>query len=196
MVHYLCSTCTVEAALKPGLGYKSLLFRIQPDPGLWLLTTGESTEVPFMEALPDSTGVFNYERVLFDGARGSKMLMIGADELREAWRIFTPLLDHIDSEQPKPVLHEFQAVVPRGVADLARKVGITFNAIANSEVNATRPTAAQPYGVAGGGLEDSAASEGCCSCLTRLLQKVRDEPEESALGSNVIVENPMQATSS
>ena len=88
-------TCTVEATLKPGLPYKSVLLRIQPDPGLWLIGPDGSTEIPFMEALPDSTGVFDYERILFDGARGSKTLMIGAEELREAWRIFTPLLDQV-----------------------------------------------------------------------------------------------------
>ena len=87
-----------------------------------------------MDALPDSTGVFDYERILFDGARGSKTLMIGADELREAWRIFTPLLDEIDSERPEPVLHEFQTVVPPGVTDLAKKIGINFNAVANAQV--------------------------------------------------------------
>ena len=27
-----------------------------------------------LQALPDTTGVFDYERILFDGARGSKML--------------------------------------------------------------------------------------------------------------------------
>ena len=127
-------TCTVEATLKPGLGYKSLLFRIQPDPGLWLIGPDGSTEVPFMEALGDSTGVFDYERILFDGARGSKTLMIGAEELREAWRIFTLLLDQIDTEQPDPVRHEFQTVVPPGVTDLAKKLGMNFNAMANAQV--------------------------------------------------------------
>lgn len=134
MTHCQRSTCTVEAALKPGLGYKSILFRIQPNPGLWLIGPDGSTEVPFMQALPDSTGVFDYERILFDGARGSKTLMIGADELREAWRIFTPLLDRIDSEKPQPVVHKFQTVVPPGVTDLAKTVGINFNAMANAQV--------------------------------------------------------------
>ena len=55
--------------------------------------------------------------------------MIGADELREAWRIFTPLLDQIDNEAPQPVVHEFQTVVPDGVVELASAAGMTFNAM-------------------------------------------------------------------
>ena len=90
--------------------------------------------VPFMEALPDTTGVFDYERILFDGARGSKLLMLGADELREAWRIFTPLLDQIDSEAPQPTLHRFQTVVPDGVRELAERIGMRFNPVANASV--------------------------------------------------------------
>ena len=42
-------TCTVEATLKPGLPYKSVLLRIQPDPGLWLIGPNGSEELPFME---------------------------------------------------------------------------------------------------------------------------------------------------
>ena len=42
-------TCTVEATLKPGLPYKSVLLRIQPDPGLWLIGPNGSEEIPFME---------------------------------------------------------------------------------------------------------------------------------------------------
>eukprot|EP01052_Picozoa_sp_SAG31_P010515 SAG31_NODE_578_length_13949_cov_5.041372_6_plen_102_part_00 len=44
--------------------------------GLWLIGAKGSTELPFMDAMP-AGGVFDYERILFDGARGSKMLMVG-----------------------------------------------------------------------------------------------------------------------
>ena len=41
-----------QAAFKPGLPYKSLLLRVQPDPGLWLVGPKGSVELPFMEAMP------------------------------------------------------------------------------------------------------------------------------------------------
>ena len=64
--------------------------------------------------------------------------MIGADELREAWRIFTPLLDQIDNEAPQPVVHEFQTVVPDGVVELASAAGMTFNAMVRTLLSAGR----------------------------------------------------------
>jgi hypothetical protein len=48
-----------------------------------------------------------YERMLLNAARGEQCLSVSAAELVEAWRIFTPLLHQIDSEQPQPVLHPF-----------------------------------------------------------------------------------------
>ena len=46
------------------------------------------------------------------------VLVVGAKELREAWRIFTPLLDQIDSEMPRPTTYQFQSIVPAGVSEL------------------------------------------------------------------------------
>ena len=39
------------------------------------------------------------------------MLMIGEEELREAWRIFTPMLDAIDTTRQRPTVHPFQVRV-------------------------------------------------------------------------------------
>ena len=43
-----------------------------------------------------------YERLILDVFYGSQMHFVRSDELAEAWRIFTPLLHHIDREKPKP----------------------------------------------------------------------------------------------
>ena len=69
----------VEAEFRPSAAsavahHKSLLLRIQPEPGLWLQGPSGSTALPFMEALPPTSSLDGYERILFDGARGSKML--------------------------------------------------------------------------------------------------------------------------
>ena len=37
----------------------------------------------------------------------SQALSVSAAELVEAWRIFTPVLHHIDDERPQPVLRPF-----------------------------------------------------------------------------------------
>ncbi|XP_075408056.1 glucose-6-phosphate 1-dehydrogenase-like [Tenrec ecaudatus] len=48
--------------------------------------------------LPDA-----YERLILDVFCGSQMHFVRSDELREAWRIFTPLLRKIEREKPKPI---------------------------------------------------------------------------------------------
>ena len=58
-------TCTVEATLKPGLPYKSVLLRIQPDPGLWLIGPNGSEEIPFMEVRNPNRTVFFFFKVFF-----------------------------------------------------------------------------------------------------------------------------------
>ena len=44
-----------------------------------------------------------YERLILDVFYGSQMHFVRSDELAEAWRIFTPLLHHIDREKPKSI---------------------------------------------------------------------------------------------
>ncbi len=117
--------CTVEARLKPHSAFDSIILCVQPEPGLWLKGPGGNIKLPFMDGM-SPLDVFDYERILFDGCRGSKLLMVGERELREAWRIFTPLLNHIDSKQPQPVQHSFKATLPAGMIEFARLSGINL----------------------------------------------------------------------
>lgn len=48
--------------------------------------------------LPDA-----YERLILDVFCGSQMHFVRSDELREAWRIFTPILHRIERERIKPI---------------------------------------------------------------------------------------------
>lgn len=48
--------------------------------------------------LPDA-----YERLILDVFCGSQMHFVRSDELREAWRIFTPLLHRIEGEKIQPI---------------------------------------------------------------------------------------------
>lgn len=48
--------------------------------------------------LPDA-----YERLILDVFCGSQMHFVRSDELREAWRIFTPILHRIEKERIKPI---------------------------------------------------------------------------------------------
>ena len=50
-------------------------------------------------------------------------LSVSAAELVEAWRIFTPVLHHIDDERPQPVLHPF-GELPEGYVAWTESHGV------------------------------------------------------------------------
>lgn len=49
-----------------------------------------------------------YERLILDVFVGSQMHFVRTDELREAWRIFTPLLKEIEGPNgPAPIPYKY-----------------------------------------------------------------------------------------
>lgn len=48
-----------------------------------------------------------YERLILDVFMGSQIHFVRSDELSEAWRIFTPLLHHIEREKPTPIPYKY-----------------------------------------------------------------------------------------
>merc|ERR1712151_276164 len=57
---------------------------------------------------------------------GDGSLFVGSDELIEAWRIFTPLLQEIDAKKPSPVVYPFGSRVPPGMDEFAKKYGVSM----------------------------------------------------------------------
>ncbi|KAJ0036239.1 hypothetical protein NQD34_004916 [Periophthalmus magnuspinnatus] len=71
--------------------------------------------------LPDA-----YERLILDVFCGSQMHFVRSDELREAWRIFTPLLHHIEKEKPKPIPYKYGSRGPAEADELSKRVGFRY----------------------------------------------------------------------
>ncbi|MGH0170363.1 UNVERIFIED_CONTAM: hypothetical protein FKN15_067912 [Acipenser sinensis] len=71
--------------------------------------------------LPDA-----YERLILDVFCGSQMHFVRSDELREAWRIFTPLLHRIESENIVPVPYTYGSRGPIEADELLNKVGFRY----------------------------------------------------------------------
>ncbi|KAF5307520.1 hypothetical protein FQR65_LT06875 [Abscondita terminalis] len=66
--------------------------------------------------LPDA-----YELVIRDVICGSQTNFVRSDELAEAWRIFTPLLHHIEREKVVPINYEYGGRGPKEADELAKK---------------------------------------------------------------------------
>jgi hypothetical protein len=81
-------------------------------------------DMSYDRAFPGSYNAGAYERMLLNASTGDQSLFVGSEELVEAWRIFTPLLDEIDAKHPKPVSYPFGVRAPSGFDQFARARGI------------------------------------------------------------------------
>eukprot|EP01098_Paradermamoeba_levis_P001700 TRINITY_DN11960_c0_g1_i1.p1 TRINITY_DN11960_c0_g1~~TRINITY_DN11960_c0_g1_i1.p1 ORF type:complete len:537 (-),score=147.35 TRINITY_DN11960_c0_g1_i1:218-1828(-) len=95
-----------------------LVIRVQPDEAIYLKMVtkkpGLTNELELSEldltyksrfefkSLPDA-----YERLILDVVRGDHNLFVRADELEEAWKIFTPILHQLEKEKTEPEMYEF-----------------------------------------------------------------------------------------
>ncbi|KAJ8257436.1 hypothetical protein GJAV_G00185580 [Gymnothorax javanicus] len=71
--------------------------------------------------LPDA-----YERLILDVFCGSQMHFVRSDELKEAWRIFTPLLHQIEREKTPPIPYKYGSRGPSEADELVQKVGFRY----------------------------------------------------------------------
>ncbi|XP_014001020.1 glucose-6-phosphate 1-dehydrogenase isoform X3 [Salmo salar] len=71
--------------------------------------------------LPDA-----YERLILDVFCGSQMHFVRSDELREAWRIFTPLLHQIENEKTPPTPYKYGSRGPTEADELSKRVGFRY----------------------------------------------------------------------
>ncbi|XP_064160789.1 glucose-6-phosphate 1-dehydrogenase-like isoform X5 [Anguilla rostrata] len=71
--------------------------------------------------LPDA-----YERLILDVFCGSQMHFVRSDELREAWRIFTPLLHQIEREKTPPIPYTYGSRGPPEADELVKRVGFRY----------------------------------------------------------------------
>ncbi|CAH1265922.1 G6PD [Branchiostoma lanceolatum] len=68
-----------------------------------------------------------YERLILDVFCGAQLHFVRSDELREAWRIFTPLLHKLEKDKIKPAPYKYGSRGPQEADDLARKFGFIFS---------------------------------------------------------------------
>lgn len=54
------------------------------------------------------------------------MHFVRSDELSEAWRIFTPLLHHIENEKIPPIPYQYKSRGPKEADEIAKKNGFIY----------------------------------------------------------------------
>ncbi|KAJ2255596.1 Glucose-6-phosphate 1-dehydrogenase [Coemansia sp. RSA 454] len=117
-------------AVFPNLARNELVLQVSPKESVYIKTIvkepGLSTKLAMSELdltyhkryqdikIPDA-----YATLILDVLNGDHSNFVRSDELDEAWRIFTPLLHQIDSDQVVPLPYEYGSRGPKGVDEFA-----------------------------------------------------------------------------
>uniref|UniRef100_A0A669EVG6 glucose-6-phosphate dehydrogenase (NADP(+)) n=1 Tax=Oreochromis niloticus TaxID=8128 RepID=A0A669EVG6_ORENI len=114
-----------------------LVVRVQPNeavyakmmskkPGVYFSPEETELDLTYKSRYKDVKLPDAYERLILDVFCGSQMHFVRSDELREAWRIFTPILHQIEKEKPKPIPYKYGSRGPQEADDLVQKVGFRY----------------------------------------------------------------------
>ncbi|GAA6033856.1 hypothetical protein JCM8097_000372 [Rhodosporidiobolus ruineniae] len=111
-----------------------LVIRVQPGeavylkmnskaPGLAMRTVPTEMDLTYKRRFSDLKIPEAYEALILDAFKGDHSNFVRDDELDIAWKIFTPLLHHIDEKRPQPEPYEYGSRGPAGLADFTAKAG-------------------------------------------------------------------------
>ncbi|XP_066566279.1 glucose-6-phosphate 1-dehydrogenase isoform X1 [Amia ocellicauda] len=114
-----------------------LVVRVQPDeavyakmmtkkPGMSMQPEEAELDLTYHSRYKDVKLPDAYERLILDVFCGSQMHFVRSDELREAWRIFTPLLHQIEAEKTQPLPYTYGSRGPVEADELLKKVGFRY----------------------------------------------------------------------
>uniref|UniRef100_A0A0B7AXQ6 Glucose-6-phosphate 1-dehydrogenase n=1 Tax=Arion vulgaris TaxID=1028688 RepID=A0A0B7AXQ6_9EUPU len=101
-----------------------LVIRVQPNeaiymkmmaktPGMSINCEESELDLTYCSRYKDIKMPDAYERLILDVFMGSQIHFVRSDELYEAWRIFTPLLHHIEKDRPKPIEYLYGSRGPK-----------------------------------------------------------------------------------
>ncbi|ORY83586.1 glucose-6-phosphate dehydrogenase [Leucosporidium creatinivorum] len=111
-----------------------LFIRVQPGeavylkmnskaPGLSMRTVPTEMDLTYKRRFSDLKIPEAYEALILDAFKGDHSNFVRDDELDIAWKIFTPLLHHIDEQKPKPEPYSYGSRGPVGLDDFTAKHG-------------------------------------------------------------------------
>uniref|UniRef100_V9KLG6 Glucose-6-phosphate 1-dehydrogenase n=1 Tax=Callorhinchus milii TaxID=7868 RepID=V9KLG6_CALMI len=114
-----------------------LVIRVQPNeavytkmmtkkPGMFFSPEESELDLTYRERYKDVKLPDAYERLILDVFCGSQMHFVRSDELKEAWRIFTPLLHKIEHEKIKPLSYVYGSRGPQQADELLKRVGFRY----------------------------------------------------------------------
>eukprot|EP00644_Phytophthora_capsici_P017173 jgi/Phyca11/509625/fgenesh2_kg.PHYCAscaffold_48_\ len=117
---------------------QELVLRLQPEeavymkmnvksPGLQTQAISSELDLSYAERYEGAEVPDAYTRLILDVLRGKQAAFVRDDELRAAWKIFTPLLNQIETEKVKPLPYAFGSRGPKESDELVNRVGFQYH---------------------------------------------------------------------
>lgn len=117
---------------------QELVVRLQPDeavymkmnvksPGLQTQAISSELDLSYAQRYEGAEVPDAYTRLILDVLRGKQAAFVRDDELRAAWKIFTPVLKEIESAKDKPLPYAFGSRGPKESDELTRSVGFQYH---------------------------------------------------------------------
>ncbi|EQC35901.1 glucose-6-phosphate dehydrogenase [Saprolegnia diclina VS20] len=115
-----------------------LVLRLQPNeavymktnvksPGLSTKAVASELDLTYHERYADTYLPDAYTRLVLDVLRGKQATFVRDDELKAAWKIFTPLLNEIESNRIQPTPYAFGSRGPKESDELVKKFGFEYH---------------------------------------------------------------------
>eukprot|EP01084_Bolivina_argentea_P059742 109140_1 len=126
-----------ELCLFPNANFNEIVMRLQPNEAIWCKV---NTKTPGFARF-DNVQMFEldftyknrsiipkklpsaYSRLILDTLRGDQSLFVRSDELRESWRIVTPFLHKLESENKDPIKYLKGSRGPIQADEMAKQFG-------------------------------------------------------------------------
>ncbi|KAG2764753.1 Glucose-6-phosphate 1-dehydrogenase [Phytophthora cactorum] len=117
---------------------QELVLRLQPEeavymkmnvksPGLQTQAISSELDLSYAERYEGAEVPDAYTRLILDVLRGKQAAFVRDDELRAAWKIFTPLLNEIETQKVKPLPYAFGSRGPKESDELVNRVGFQYH---------------------------------------------------------------------
>lgn len=128
----------VPGASRDHVAPNELVFRIQPDEAIFIrmntkypglsdeLVTGD-LDISYKESFPKARIPEAYESLILDCLKGDHSNFVRDDELDEAWKILTPVLEKIDAGALKVEEYAYGSDGPTSAKELLKKKGFVYD---------------------------------------------------------------------
>ncbi|TWW56923.1 Glucose-6-phosphate 1-dehydrogenase [Takifugu flavidus] len=114
-----------------------LVVRVQPNeaiyakmmskkPGVYFTPEETELDLTYKSRYKAGLAAFHLLSSHFSAHLSNSFHVVCSDELREAWRIFTPLLHQIEKEKPKPIPYKYGSRGPAEADELVKRVGFRY----------------------------------------------------------------------